>query len=133
MALAYFGALGRLSSEGADRLRRERLAWHGQYVRECDAKTSGRSSKSMRHAPSDCAHAAGERIRELETPLAEDCSISGGVVVVKRRFVNWSVPVHHRRQWKVTPLQDRLQESAAKGGVTDHLCETAPRKGCCAI
>ena len=40
MALAYFGALGRLSNEGADRLRREQLAWHGQYVRECDAATS---------------------------------------------------------------------------------------------
>jgi len=40
MALAYFGALGRLSKEEADRLRREQLIWHGQYVRECDAVTS---------------------------------------------------------------------------------------------
>ncbi len=40
MALAYFRALGRLSKQEADRLRREQLVWHGQYVRECDAATS---------------------------------------------------------------------------------------------
>ena len=40
MALAYFGVLGRLSKQEADRLRREQLVWHGQYVRECDAAPS---------------------------------------------------------------------------------------------
>jgi len=40
MAQAYFGALGRLSKEEAARLRGEQLAWHGRYVRECDAAAS---------------------------------------------------------------------------------------------